>query len=124
MPVGYDIISDDMHVNVVCTEKVSMSEMISIFDEIAADSRFQSNFTVLVDLRSARYTAELADGDALASVLKEQRTDFQNRLALVVPDSLHLMARLYCALVKLGGFEKINCFRNTEDAEEWYKAGH
>lgn len=124
MPVSYDIFSDDMHVKVVGTGKVSMSAMISLFDEIVADDRFRSHFTILVDLRSAKYTAEMADGDALAAVLRQKRTDFQNRLALVVPESLRVLARLYCALVKLGGFEQIRCFTEMEEAKGWYKTGH
>jgi len=123
MPVDYDIAPEKMHVTVVGTGKVSMSIMISIFDQIAADPRFHSHFTVLLDLRNGRYTAELADGDALAAVLKQKRTDFQNRLALVVPESLHLLARLYCTLVALGGFDKIQCFTDMEKAEAWYKDG-
>lgn len=119
MPVDYEIASQAQHVQVVGTGAVTMAAMIDIFDQIAADPRFHSHFTVLVDLRSVRYTAELADGDALATVLKQKRTDFQNRLALVVPPSLHLLARLYCALVTLGGFDKIHCFTCIDEAEEW-----
>ncbi len=119
MPVEYEIFSEAMQVRVVGTGAVSMATMIAIFDQIAADNQFHSHFTVLLDLRTATYRAELADGDALAAVLKQKRTDFQNRLALVVPKSLHLLARLYCSLVTLGGFDKIQCFTSIDDAEEW-----
>lgn len=119
MAVKYDIASEVQQVRVVGTESVSMAEMIAIFDQIASDPNFHSHFTVLVDLRTARYTAELADGDALVAVLKQKRTDFQNRLALVVPQSLHVLAKLYCAMVTLGGFEKIQSFTCIDQAEEW-----
>ena len=122
MPVDYDIHPEELHVRVVGMEKVTMAKMIALFDQIAEDPCFHSHFTVLVDLRAARYTAELADGDALASVLRQKRTDFQNRLALVVPQSLHLMARLYCSLVHLGGFDLIHCFTEIEQAEQWCRA--
>lgn len=121
MPVDYDIDAESQQVRVVGTGAVSMAAMITIFDQIAADHRFHSHYTVLVDLRIATYTAELADGDALASVLKQKRTDFQNKLALAVPDSLHFLARLYCSLVTLGGFDKIRCFTSIEQAEAWCK---
>ncbi len=121
MPVEYEIISDAMQARVVGTGAVSMAAMITIFDRIAADPLFHSHYTTLVDLRTARYTAELADGDALTAVLRQKKTDFQNKLALVVPESLHLLARLYCSLVTLGGFDKIHCFTDIEKAEEWLK---
>ncbi len=122
MPVDYSIDPEESHVRVVGMEKVTMAKMIALFDQIADDPSFHSQFTVLVDLRTARYTAELADGDALAAVLRQKRTDFQNRLAIVVPPSLHVLTRLYCSLVRLGGFDKIECFTEMEPAEEWCRA--
>lgn len=101
------------------TGSVSMSEMITTIRGIPADSRFRPEFTVTLDIRKAAYTAELADGDLLSGVLREKRNEFQNRFAVVVPESLHFMARLYCALTKLGGFEKIQCFTDMDAAREW-----
>ena len=119
MPLTYDIVAEAPQVRVVGTGAVSMSAMIAVIGEVAADPRFQSHFTVTFDLRAASYTAELADGDALAGVLGQKKTDFQNRFAVVVPESLHFLARLYCALTALGGFDKIQCFTSIDQAREW-----
>jgi len=69
-----------------------MTAMIAVIGWVVADPRFRSDFTVTFDLREATYDAELADGETLAAVLGKKRTDFQNRFAVVVPESLHLLA--------------------------------
>ena len=119
MPLGYDIVTEAPQVRVVGSGTVSMSAMIAIIGRVAADPRFHSHFTVTFDLRAATYTAELADGDALAAVLSQKNADFQNRFAVVVPESLHFLVRLYCALTALGGFDKIQCFASMDEAQEW-----
>jgi len=96
-----------------------MSGMIDILAEVVADPRFQSHFTVTFDLRGVAYTAELSDGDTLAAVLKQKKTDFQNRFAVVVSESLHFLGRLYCTLATVGGFDKIKCFTSMVQAEAW-----
>jgi hypothetical protein len=122
MPIDYDIVPEAPQVRVVATGAVTMAAMIAVFDRIAADPCFDSFFTLTVDMREASYTAELADGDALAAVLKQKKSNFQNRLALVVPQSLLFMGRLYCSLVTVGGFDKIRCFTDMEQAEDWCRA--
>ena len=122
MGLGYDIVDEAPYVRVVGTGAVSMSGMIAIFQKVAEDPRFHSHFTVTFDLRKATHRAELADGDVLAAVLNQKKTDFQNRLAVVVPESLHLLARLYCALTTLGGFDKIQCFTSLDQAQDWCRA--
>lgn len=119
MQIDYDILDEAPEVRIVANGAVSMSGMITTIQSVPDDPRFQSQFTVTFDLREASYTAELADGDALAAVLGEKNTDFQNRFAVVVPESLHFMARLYCALTKLGGFDQIQCFTSMDDAQAW-----
>jgi len=69
MSLSYVINPDKLNVQVVGTGKMTMPAMIEIIEEVAADPLFDSHFTVLFDLREAQYTAELADGDALAAVL-------------------------------------------------------
>ena len=84
MGLGYDIADGDPQVRVFGTGIVTMSGMITIFQKVAEDPLFHSHFTVTFDLRKATYRAELADGDALVAVLNQKKTDFQNRLAVVV----------------------------------------
>ena len=119
MPLSYVIVDEAPQVRVVGTGSLSMSAMISVMREVAADPLFHSHFTVTFDLREASYTAELADGDTLAAVLRQKKSDFQNRFALVVPESLHFLAKLYCSLVTMGGFENIKSFTSMDRAQEW-----
>lgn len=119
MGLSYAIVDEAPEVRVVGSGSVSMSEMIAIFQEVAEDPDFHSYYTVIFDLRTATYRAKLADGDVLSAVLNQKKTDFQKRLAVVVPESLHLLARLYCALTTLGGFDKIQCFTNMNQAQAW-----
>ena len=119
MPLTYEITQRDAHVRIIGTQAVSMPSMIAVVERVAADPRFQSHFTVIFDLQDARYTAELDDGDELAAVLRQKRNDFQNKFAVVVPESLGFMARLYCLLGNMAGFDKIRSFTDMEEAEKW-----
>jgi hypothetical protein len=119
MPLAYEIVAEDPQVRVVGTGAVSMASMIAIIQQVAADPRFRSQFTVTFDLRATTYTAELADGEALVAVLRQKKTDFQNRFAVVVPDALHVLGKLYCLLAAMGGFDKIKCFPSIEEAQAW-----
>ena len=119
MPLSYEIVEETPQVRVSGTEAVTMPEMIGIMEEVAADTRFHSDFTVTLDLRMATYTAELSDGDALAAVLNQKKMDFRNKVAVIVPQSLHFLVRLYCALTALGGFDKIQCFTSMDEALKW-----
>jgi hypothetical protein len=123
MPLSYDIVDQAPQVRIVGDGVMTMPGMIAVIAQVAADARFQSNFTVTFDLRKARYTAELADGEALAAVLRQKKTDFQNRFAVVVPESLQLLAKLYCLLAAVGGFEPIQCFTDMGKAEAWCREG-
>jgi len=119
MPIDYEISADAPQVRVVATGPVSMAEMIATIRKVAVDPDFRPSFTVTFDLRAATYTAELPDGDALASVLRQKKGNFQNRFAVVVPESLHVLGRLYCALAAVGGFDRIRCLTSMEQAEAW-----
>jgi hypothetical protein len=100
-----------------------MPEMIAVVDRIAADNRFRSDFAVIFDIRQCEYTAELADGDMFVQALHRRQESFQNRFALVVPDSLLVLASLFCLLAQVGGVDRIKSFTRIEDAGDWCAAG-
>ena len=119
MPVHYKIDPGDAHVRVTGTGPLSMPAMIAEIERVAADARFCSDFTIIFDLRAVEYSAELNDGGTLAAVLKQKKTDFRNRFALVVPQRLHFLATLYCELAHVAGFDRIRCFTEMGEAREW-----
>ena len=119
MALTYEIDKQVERARITGTRKVTMSSMIDVVQQVADDPGFSSHFTVIFDLREAEYTAELSDGDALAAVLRQKTDRFLNRFAVVVPESLHFLARLYCALTGLAGFDKIKCFTDMAEAERW-----
>ena len=123
MPLIYEIDSQEGLVTVRGTGTVSMPAMIEVIERVAADPQFRPRFTVIYDLREVQYTAELSDGEALARVLKQKKTDFQSRFAVLVPESLHFLARLYCVLANVAGFDKIQCFTDETQAREWCRGG-
>jgi hypothetical protein len=100
-----------------------MPGMIAVVDRIAADNRFRSDFAVIFDIRQCEYTAELADGDMFVQALHRRQESFQNRFALVVPDSLLVLASLFCLLAQVGGVDRIKSFTRIEDAGDWCAAG-
>ena len=116
MPLKYDVDPDRAHVTVVGNGDLAMSEMIAVVERVAEDRRFRPHFSLIFDLRNADYAAELTDGDAFAEVLRRRRDDFEGEFALLVSENLHFLARLYCVLASLGGFPRMHCFTDIEEA--------
>ncbi|GEM_PF-2568625 len=119
MSLNYAIDPEKKHVHITGEGPLTMPAMIAVIDEVAEDSCFDSNFSVIFDLTGAGYTAELADGDAFVSALKRRLENFQGRFALTVPESLHFLAKMYCVLAKVGGFDRMQCFTDLDEAKKW-----
>lgn len=119
MPLQYEINLAEGYVHVVGTGMLLMPEMIAVVDEVAEDPAFQPGFRVLFDLRNGDYNAELRDGDAFVSALKRRMADFQDRFALIVPEHLHFLAKLYSVLAEVGGFDRMKCFTDFDEARKW-----
>jgi hypothetical protein len=101
------------------TGRLTMPEMIAVVDQIADDPRFRSDFPVLFDIRDAEYTAELNDGNEFVAALDRRESAFQKRFALVVPPSLQLLGTLFCLLAQVKGVDRMKCFTDMRDANEW-----
>jgi hypothetical protein len=123
MPYQYTIDEPGRHVRVTGTGRITMESTIAVIDTVTGDPRFRPEFTLLMDLRAAEYTADLHDGDALAQVLRERRYEIANRFAVVVPESLFMLIKLYCLLANVAGYETIRCFIDAEEAERWCREG-
>ena len=107
------------HVRITGKGTVTMPEMITAVDQVAEDTRFRSHFTVILDIRDANYTAELADGDAFVAALKRREQAFQNRFVLLVSKPLQILATLFCLLAKTSGVDRMKCFTDITEAGEW-----
>jgi hypothetical protein len=123
MPVTYEINEADKRVDVFGRGELSMQEMIGVFDRIAEDARFQSSFFVIFDLREGDYTANIADGDDFVAALQRRQDYFQARCALVVPQHLRFLAKLYHLLAAARGFDRMRSFTDPETARAWCKGG-
>ena len=119
MAINYTIYPEQHYVHVIGTGVQTMSEMIAAVDAVAEDPAFNPDYSVLFDLCRGDYTAELQDGDDFVTALKRRMPDFQNRFALVVPQYLHVLAKLYSVLAAVGGFDRMRCFLNLDDARAW-----
>ena len=119
MSLDYTIDADKRHVRITGHGPLTMPAMIDLVDQVAADFRFDSGFSVIFDMTRAAYTAELSDGDAFVAALKRRLADFQSQFALAVPPDLHFLARMYCVLATLGGFDRMKCFTSLAEAESW-----
>jgi len=119
MGLSYDIDQAAEQVRIVGTGRLTMPEMFNMVDQAADDPRFRSNFTVVFDIRSAGYTAEMQDGEAFVAALRRRDADFRNRFALVVPESLHVLAKLFCVLARVGGVDRMECFVEMDKALAW-----
>lgn len=119
MPLSYDIAESTQQVTIVGDREVTMGGMIVVVNQAAMDPRFRSHYSVLFDLRTADYTADLEDGEVLAAELKQKRREIQGRFAVVVSDGLFLLAKLYCVMARMSGFENIQCFNDVDQARAW-----
>jgi len=119
MSLEYTIDPKEGLVHIQGVGELSMPAAIAIFEKIAADTHFQSHFRVLFDVRLARYTAELSDGDELVAVLRKKDRAYQNKVAVVVPEFLHVIAKLYCLLSITAGFDRIMTFTELDQAKAW-----
>lgn len=96
-----------------------MPAMIEVVETVAEDPAFCSDYSVLFDLSNADYMAELSDGDAFMKVLLKRKEQFQNRFALLVPDHLLFLAKLYSVLARTGGFDRMASFTEPQQARDW-----
>lgn len=119
MTLRYDIDADKAHARITGEGQLTMPAMIDAVDRVADDPGFRSEFSVILDLREADYRGELRDGDAFVTALKRRMDDFQNNFALLVPEELHFLAKLYSVLARAGGFDRMQCFTDVGEACRW-----
>jgi len=99
--------------------RLTMPAMLEAVERVAADPDHDPCHMVIFDIRSGDYTAELSDGDDFVAALKRLETDFQGRFALVVPESLKVLAGLFCLLANVAGIDRIRSFTGIEQAVAW-----
>ena len=119
MAINYIIYPDQRYVHIHAVGPQKMPEMIATVDMIAEDPLFDSSYCVIFDFLKGDYKAELRDGDDFVAALKRRAPDFQNRIALLVPEHLHALGKLYSVLAAVGGFDRMNCFADPEKARTW-----
>jgi len=117
--LSYIIHPESLYVHVTGIGQLKMPAMIDVVDAIAEDPAFDSDYCVLFDLRGGDYRAELSDGDAFVKALMRRKEFFQNKFALIVPEHLHFLAKLYSVLAATGGFDRMSCFTDIDAACEW-----
>jgi hypothetical protein len=119
MAIDYTIHPEQRYAHVTGIGKQSMPEMIAVVDAVADDPEFNSDYHVLFDLKKGNYTAELRDGDDFVVALKRRMPDFQNLFILLVPKDLHVLAKLYSVLAAAGGFDRMKCTTDLDEALGW-----
>jgi len=119
MALHYDIDAGAGCVRIAGAGPLSMTEMVAMVDTVAEDARFRPHYGVIFSLLNATYAADLPDGDIFADALKRRQKDFQGPFALVVPPGLHVLAQLFCVMARTGGFDRMRCFLDAAEAEDW-----
>ena len=119
MAIGYTIYPEQHYVHVIGTGKQTMPEMIATVDAVTDDPEFTPDYNVIFDLQNGDYTAELRDGDDFVVALKRRMPDFKSLFILLVPKHLHVLAKLYSVLAAAGGFDRMKCTVNMNEALEW-----
>jgi hypothetical protein len=107
------------HVRIVGVGTLTMPEILAAVERAVADPALRPHYTAILDIREGDYTAELQDGDVFVHRLKELERYFQNRFALLVPESLHFLGTMFCLLAKAGGVDRMKCFVDLDRAREW-----
>ncbi len=119
MGIRYSIDPSRALVQVIGRGRITMTEMTAAIDQIADHPQFRSDFPVVFDIRDAEYTAEINDGNEFVAALDRRESAFQKRFALVVPQSLQVLATLFCLLARVKGVDRIRCFIDMREAHEW-----
>ena len=119
MTISYTIHPEQCYVHVIGVGQQTMGEMIAVVDALAEDLTFNPNYSVIFDISNGDYTAELKDGDEFVAALKRRMSDFKNKFALVVPPHLQVLAKLYSVLATVGGFDRMQCFLDIDQARQW-----
>ena len=119
MGLRHDIVSGKKIVLITGEGDLRMPEMLDAVEKLACDPEFSSDYAVILDLRHADYTAEIDDGDAFVAMIKRRKNDFRNRFALLVPEHLHFLARLYSLMAGIAGFDRMKCFTDRDEALRW-----
>jgi hypothetical protein len=119
MGLSHDMDPSEALVRVVGTGALTMPQMIAAVDRAAEDPRFHSDFAVVFDIRAGDYVPELDDGQAFAAALGRREEAFQGQFALVVPEHLHFLARLYCVVAEVAGVDRMKAFTDIDEALAW-----
>ena len=119
MTLDYTIYPEQQYAHVIGIGKQTMPEMIATVDAVGDDPEFNSGYNLIFDLQNGDYTAELRDGDDFVVALKRRMPDFQNLFILLVPKHLHVLAKLYSVLAAAGGFDRMKCTTDMNEALEW-----
>ena len=119
MAIDYTIHPEHRYVHVIGIGKQSMPEMIAVVDAVTDDPGFNPDVNVIFVLQKGDNTAELRDGDDFVVVLKRRMPDFQNPFILLVPKHLHVLAKLYSVPAATGGFDRMKCTTDMNEALEW-----
>jgi hypothetical protein len=119
MTIQYMIYHDTGYVHITGIGPQTMPEMIVIVDRLANDPDFNPSYNVIFDLRRGSYTGELSDRDDFVNALKRRIADFQSHFILLVPGNLHMLAKLYSVLAAAGGFDRMKCTTDLDEAYQW-----
>jgi hypothetical protein len=115
----YTIYPESRIAHVIGIGHLKMPAMVDVVDAIAEDPAFYSDHCVLFDLSNGDYRAELSDGEDFVKGLMRRKEFFQSKFALIVPEHLHFLAKLYSVLAATGGFDRMKCFTDIKAAREW-----
>ena len=119
MPYTYTIESEQRLIRVRMWGSVTPAEIEAVRQSVAADPRFKTDLSELVDLRELTLSTAITTTDI--ERIASSNIDRVARRAFVAPDpATYGLIRMYDTLRTLDHAEEQNgIFRNMEDAEAW-----
>jgi len=118
MPLSYEIDQEHRLVITTAWDIVSAHEALELQDEIRSDTRLTTDFLHLVDL--TRLTSVDVDINVMNELAARQSFAESRRAFFVGSNRLaYGMARMFVALRRVTGEEKMRLFEDREAALQW-----
>ena len=123
MPVSTEVLPQRPLIWFVVWGATDAEELCKAVDELAHTADFHPEMPVVVDAKHAECVASPRDLERFCARLERFRERLENRVAVVVGDSMPFMLTRVMALMLEDWSVEVAPFRSVDDALEWVGLG-
>jgi hypothetical protein len=123
MPFSINIFPSEQLVRVEAHGAINLRDCVETITNVIRHPDFNPQYRILADLRATKYEPSTMELHGLISVLSGNRAMYQNKIAVVIPDSMAQLARMVCRMAQTAGIT-IQPFTSTDSATQWLNDSH